>query len=138
MSLHMYALRTKEDSGNVITLNHDFSEDGLEKFCVWSEFGALYQWMERYVYTFKYDGIDTFNFIAIKITDAVLDELYKAVVDVLINREIGKSYKEVLFPIGEDEIRNEDINETIEFLVTAKFAISEGSTIYFGAQSLEL
>ena len=95
---------------------------GKQELAYWRKFNALHGWMEQ-LYHSK-GGNETFNCVAVQLTEVDLNELERAIGENTLKPTEG-------FFFGEQTIYPEDIEATKEFIADAREQLADGMDVYY-------
>jgi len=123
MGLDMFAYRTsiKPESATDFSINGDDTTE----IQYWRKHPNLHGWMESLYYR-KGGKEEIFNCVAVELTEEDLTELESAI-------QKGDLPSTRGFFFGESEGNEEEILEDLEFVETAKKAISEGDHVFYSS-----
>lgn len=115
LDMYAYAVPAGTDLG-------DEDVVGKQELAYWRKFNALHGWMEQ-LYHSK-GGNETFNCVAVQLTEVDLNELERAIGENTLKPTEG-------FFFGEQTIYPEDIEATKEFIAGAREQIADGMDVYY-------
>lgn len=119
MGLDMFAFSVPQGTGSDFEL-----PEGTERTEVayWRKFNALHGFMEDLARSKGFDG--EFNCVPVLLTPADLDQLERTVKDGALRPREG-------FFFGAQEVAEEDVEDTISFIATARELMTEGKDVYY-------
>jgi hypothetical protein len=97
--------------------------EGHVELAYWRKFNALQGWMED-LYRAKGGTVESFNCVAVRLTQEDLNELEYALIENKLEPREG-------FFFGSQEINELHIKATYEFIAKAHEAINEGREVYY-------